>query len=49
LFKQKKVSGEWFDLTDEDLKTFKEKCTIIDSNLEYIANNNSYYLDKGDF
>jgi hypothetical protein len=48
-FKAKKVSGEWFSLSEEDLKTFKEKCSIIDRNLDLITNTNTYYLDRGDF
>ena len=48
-FKQKRVRGEWFNLTDEDLLSFKEKCQILHDNFEIISNNNTYYLDKGSF
>jgi len=43
------VRGEWFNLTDEDLLSFKEKCQILHDNFEIISNNNTYYLDKGSF
>jgi hypothetical protein len=49
IFRKNKVSGEWFNLSNDDLKTFREKCTIIDNNLEMVANTNTYYLDRGDF
>lgn len=49
LFRSKKISGEWFDLNDEDIKTFKDMCNKIHENLETISKHNTYYLDKGDF
>ncbi len=42
----KKVSGEWFKLSDSDLKTFKDKCISIHENLNFIESNNTYYIDK---
>lgn len=48
-FRNKKISGEWFDLQDEDLKKFTTQCQLIHSNLELIATHNTYYLDRGDF
>ena len=49
IFKQKKQSGEWFNLDDFDIRLFRENCEKIHNNLEVISNNNTYYLDKGDF
>ena len=49
IFKQKKQSGEWFNLDDFDIRLFRENCEKIHNNLEIISNNNTYYLDKGDF
>ena len=37
--KKKRVRGEWFNLTDEDLLSFKEKCQILHDNFEIISNN----------
>lgn len=45
-FKSKKVSGEWFKLDDNDVKTFKEKCQSIHDNLTFIEDNNLYYREK---
>ena len=48
-FKSKKVRGEWFNLTDEDLLSFQERCQILHDNFEVITKNNTYYLDRGSF
>lgn len=45
-FKEKKVSGEWFKLNEEDIISFKEKCQSMHDNLNFIENNNLYYSDK---
>jgi hypothetical protein len=49
IFKQKKQSGEWFNLDDNDINLFRENCEKIHNNLELISNNNTYYMDRGDF
>lgn len=49
IFKTKKLSGEWFELNDEDIKLFKEHCEKIHNNLDLISSSNSYYQEKGDF
>lgn len=49
IFSQKKLSGEWFELEDEDIKLFKEHCERIHGNLELISKTNSYYQQRGDF
>ncbi len=48
-FKSKKIRGEWFDLSKEDIQKFKSYCESIHFNLDLISTNNTYYLDKGDF
>jgi hypothetical protein len=48
-YKHKKVEGEWFDLDDNDVDGFLEKCQNMDRNLNIVAENNTYFLDKGDF
>ena len=47
LYKSKKVNGEWFDLTDDDIKSFSEKCKTTHDMLELITTNNTYYLETG--
>lgn len=49
MFKPKKLSGEWFELDQNDIKLFRENCQKIHDNLELISNNNSYYQQRGDF
>lgn len=44
-----KVSGEWFNLPEDEVKNFYLSCDIIHYNLDLISKNNTYYLDKGDF
>jgi len=46
-FKSKKINGEWFDLTDEDVKSFMEKCKSSHDVMELITTNNTYYLETG--
>ena len=47
-FRNKKLSGEWFKLSDSDISKFRELCERIDSNLDIISKG-TYYLDNGDF
>jgi hypothetical protein len=44
-----RVSGEWFNLPECEVKNFYSSCDIINNNLELISKNNTYYLDKGKF
>lgn len=46
-FFNKKVNGEWFDLADDDIKSFSEKCKFTHDMLELITTENSYYLETG--
>jgi len=45
--KAKKISGEWFDLDEEDILTFKSKCMTLHENFEVIESCNTYYIDRG--
>lgn len=47
--RSKKISGEWFDLSKEDVISFRKSCQEIHNNLELISNTNTYYLDRGRF
>lgn len=49
IYKTKKINGEWFELTEEDVMMFKKHCISIDNNLKLITEQNTYFLDKGDF
>jgi hypothetical protein len=44
----KKINGEWFMLTSEDINEFNKRCQQIHDNLE-IVSKTSYYLEKGKF
>ena len=46
-FKSKKINGEWFDLTDEEVESFIEKCKFTHNMIELITTNNTYYLETG--
>lgn len=48
-FNKKKINGEWFDLNDEEVKSFKEKCKLSHENMELITKYNTYYLETGKF
>ena len=49
IFRDKKIQGEWFNLDSEDVIMFREYCSSIHSNLKFISEQNTYFLDKGDF
>lgn len=46
-FRQKRISGEWFDLCDGDLSSFRERCETMHAGLDSIEKNNTYYIDRG--
>lgn len=46
-FKLKKVNGEWFDLSNEDVESFFRRCKTSHDMLELITRENTYYLDTG--
>jgi len=47
-FKAKRVKGEWFNLTDEDLEKFKPMCEQLHENFNIIERSNTYYIDRGE-
>ena len=47
IHKNKKINGEWFDLTDDDVKVFNEKCKLTHDMIELITTENTYYLETG--
>ena len=47
-YQHKKVNGEWFDLTKEDIEKFKKNCQLIHNNFEIITQS-TYYEQTGKF
>lgn len=49
IYKSKKIGGEWFDLSEDDIIDFSNHCRKIHDNLTLISKENTYFLDKGEF
>ena len=49
IHKQKKIRGEWFLLTDEEVKGFNSQCEQLHENFEVISTQNTYCIDRGKF
>lgn len=47
LFKSKRIKGEWFNLSNDDIKSFHECCEKTHNNIELLATKNSYIIDRG--
>ena len=45
-YSYKKISGEWFNLSDEDIRDFTENCEKIEENYKLLKNN-TYMIDRG--
>jgi hypothetical protein len=43
IFDDKKISGEWFKLSDEDIKNFKNLCQLMHNNLELLADKSIHF------
>lgn len=39
IHKSKRISGEWFELTTEEVKNFQHNCAKIDHNLNFLKEN----------
>ncbi len=46
LFRSKKISGEWFNLNDDEVSSFVVECNKRHDNLNFIESNNTYFIDK---
>lgn len=47
LHSAKRVSGEWFELTQEDVDGFIDKCGQVHEGLNVIEAENTYFIDRG--
>lgn len=47
IFKHKKISGEWFNLSENDVLNFKVHCEKTHNNFELLVSENSYIIDRG--
>jgi hypothetical protein len=45
-YQYKKVSGEWFNLTEEDIMTFELQCQEMHNVMEDITKNSTWVLNK---
>jgi len=45
-FQSKKIIGEWFQLTPQEVFTFTETCSIIDNNIKILEEQNNDYILK---
>jgi len=43
LHRAKKVEGEWFELTDEDILSFLDECKKADDTITLLINENHFY------
>ena len=46
-YRQRKINGEWFDLSESDINEFKSSCQSIHNNFELLVNNNTYVIGRG--
>jgi len=42
----KNISGEWFELTNDEVDTFLKVCKIVHDNFEFLSLNNTWIIDK---
>ena len=45
-FQTKKIIGEWFQLTNQEVLTFVETCSNIENNIKILEEQNNYYILK---
>lgn len=45
-FREKRINGEWFTLSDLDVKSFKNLCERADNNFKVLSEQNSYIQDR---
>jgi len=47
IFKHKKISGEWFTLSNSDISKFNRLCEETHNNLEFLSENNTWFQKLG--
>ena len=45
-FQSKKIIGEWFQLTAQEVFTFTETCSNIENNIKILEEQNNHYILK---
>jgi len=45
-FITKKLIGEWFELSIDEVLTFEQRCVTITNNIELLKKENNYYILK---
>jgi len=45
-FITKKLIGEWFELSIDEVLTFEQRCITITNNIELLKKENNYYILK---
>jgi hypothetical protein len=45
-FVTKKLVGEWFELSIDEVLTFEQRCVTITNNINLLKNQNNYYILK---
>ena len=46
-YESKRIDGEWFFLTQEEVDSFNNQCQDIHNIFELLNNNNTWIIDKG--
>jgi len=45
-YQTKKIIGEWFQLSNQEVFTFVETCSNIENNIKILADQNNHYILK---
>ena len=46
-FKSKQIEGEWFELSDIDIKDFNKECENLHNIFEMLSTQNTWIMDRG--
>jgi hypothetical protein len=46
IFSHKKVRGEWFNLTQEDIAKMEEICEKTEKNFQFLLEHENYFIQK---
>jgi len=45
-FQYKRKEGEWFELTPTEVLSFLDSCKLLDKNINYMMEHNSYFREQ---